>query len=389
MTQNNDQTDTAKIDLPGIDAVELERVARPLESAWTLPPTAYTSPDVYALEKETLLKKSWIPIGRIDQVPNPCDFLTFTLFDQPLLLVHGQDGEIRVMSRVCLHRAAPIVEGSGNRKLFTCPYHAWSYGTDGGLVRAPYMEGAEDFSEKCCRLPQLRMEIWKGFVFVNFDDGAKPLVVDIEAFSKYIENYRLDDLVIVETLTYDNPWNWKVLVENFMEAYHHIATHSTTFEPTYHAKDSFIPDALGPYSILHMPTSKAPDHTSGFPIPSNLSDSEKRDLLATVIFPCFLLGLQGEVVVWYQVTPLSHDQLDLKIHLCVQETARDLPNLKELIETLRVGVDFIHQEDIHANDLVWQGLKSPLAKQGRLSLLEKSIWQMNQWWLSKMSNRPK
>lgn len=376
---------TSGLELPGITAEEFDRVARPLEQAWTLPPVAYIDSELYDIEKARVLRKSWIPVGRVDQIAKPGDYIAITLLDQPLLMVHGHDGEIRVMSRVCLHRAAPIVEGSGNRKLFTCPYHAWSYATDGQLVRTPLMEGAEDFDEKACRLPEVRMEIWQGFILVNLDDDAEPLSPQIEGFTSFFENYKMDEVSIVKTIEFDSHWNWKVLVENFMEAYHHIATHSTTFEPTYHAKDSIVPDADGPWSILHMPTDQEHESTHGLPMIEGLEDWQQRDLLATVIFPFFLLAFQGDLVVWYQIEPLAHDRLTLKIHLCLPPAGLGLPNLEEACEALAEGVRFIHGEDIEANDLVWQGLNAPLTKQGRLSPLEKSIWQMNQWWLEQMS----
>lgn len=377
--------DTVARALPGITPTELARVAAPLEKAWTMPPAAYTDPALYEMEKTRILQKSWIPVGRVDQVSNPGDYLAFTLLDQPLVLVHGHDGEIRVMSRVCLHRAAPVVEGAGNRKLFTCPYHAWSYKTDGSLVRAPLMDGADGFDEKSCSLPQVRTELWNGFVLVNLDPDAAPFAPQVEGFARFFENYRLDELAIVETLEFDSHWNWKVLVENFMEAYHHIAIHSTTFEPVYHARDSRIPDADGPYSILHMPSEQEHESLSGLPMIEGLEGSQQRDLFATVIFPFFLLGIQSDIVAWYQVLPLAHDRLTLKIHLCVPASARDLPDFAKMRDTMSEMVGVIHQEDIGANDLVWQGLTAPMTRQGRLSPLEKSIWELNQWWLARMS----
>lgn len=376
--------ETASLDLPGLSADELARVARPLAEAWTLPPAAYTSEVLWEIEKKEVLQKSWIPLGRVDQIAKPGDYIAMTLLDQPLMMVHGHDGEIRVMSRVCRHRAAPVVEGAGNKKLFTCPYHAWSYGTDGNLVRAPHMEEAEGFDEKSCRLHQLSTEVWMGFILVNLDPDAAPLAPQLEGYTKYFENYKLDEVTLVDTIEFDSHWNWKVLVENFMEAYHHIATHSTTFEPTYHAVDAFVPPSDGPWSILHMPTTQ--EHTSahGLPLMEGLEDWQTRDLLATVIYPFFLLGIQGDTVVWYQILPLSESQLTLKIHTCVPKISRDLPDLGEKLEILRQGISYIHGEDIAANDLVWQGLNAPLTQQGRLSKMERSIWHLNQWWLGMM-----
>ena len=117
--------------LTGLTAVELERVALPLEKAFTLPPNAYIRDDLFEQESERIFRKSWLPLARVDQIVTPGDFLSMDLLGQPVMIVHGQDGEIRVMSRTCLHRAAQVAEGSGNRKLFTCPYHSWSYDTAG------------------------------------------------------------------------------------------------------------------------------------------------------------------------------------------------------------------------------------------------------------------
>lgn len=376
---------TNEISLPGMAPEEIARVAQPLEHAWTMPPAAYTSPEIFELEKEAILRRGWLPIGRVDQVPNPGDYIALTLLDQPIMIVHGKDGEVRVMSRVCLHRAAPIVEGTGNRRLFTCPYHAWTYKSDGQLAGAPLMDDAEGFDKKKCRLPQMRTEIWNGFILVNFDDDAEPFAPQVAGFARYFENFKLDDMVIVKTLEFDSHWNWKVLVENFMEAYHHIATHSTTFEPIYHARDSLVLDADGPYSILRMPTNKVVENEAGLPMIEGLTENQQTDIYASVLFPFFLIGLQRDAMAWYQVLPISHDRLTLKIHVGVPRTTAELPEADKMAEAVGEMLNVIHHEDIGANDLVWNGLTAPLTRQGRLSPLERSIWQLNQWWLAKMA----
>ena len=131
--------------LPGLAAEMIARARAPLAQAWTLPVAAYTSPDIYAREEARIFRRSWWPLARLDQVGQPGDYLSLDLAGQPVMVVHGHDGRVRVLSRVCRHRAALVAEGSGNRKLFTCPYHSWSYDTGGELVRAPLREGAEGF----------------------------------------------------------------------------------------------------------------------------------------------------------------------------------------------------------------------------------------------------
>lgn len=371
--------------IPGLKNTEVAKASAPLESAWTLPTSAYTSQSIGELERDRVLRKSWLPIGRVDQVASPGDYLCLDILDQPVMIVHGSDGKIRVLSRICLHRSAPIAEGQGNKKLFVCPYHAWSYSNDGQLKKAPLMDGADDFDEDECRLPEMRTEIWNGFILVNFDQEAEAFAPQVSEYDRYFANFNLQDMHIIRTLEFDSHWNWKVLVENFMEAYHHIAIHSKTFEPIFRARDSKIIDDGEPWSILHMPSAKG-DLPQGLPIIDGLEDWQKTDLFATVLFPFFLLAMQGNAVAWYQILPIAHDRLTLKIHICVPESSLTVDNFEELASAAEQLTSVIHHEDIEANDMVWKGLKAPLSRQGRLSPLEKSIWQLNQWWLGMMQN---
>ncbi len=366
-------------------AEALERVRRPLEQAWTLPPAAYTDESVYALEVERIMRRSWLPVARVDQLAAPGDYLAFDLFGQPMMVVHGADGAIRAMSSVCLHRAAPVVaEAKGRRSLFTCPYHAWAYDTAGQLVRAPLMDGASGFAERDCRLPRFPVEIWEGFVMVNLDPGAAPFAPTVETYRRYFASYRLADMVVVRTLDYAHDWNWKCLVENFMEAYHHIAAHGQTLEPAFHAADSRIPDNDGPWSILHMPAAH-PHAEGGLPLIEGLEPWQQNDLVAAAVFPHFLIAVQGSAVFWYQLFPRAAGRLDLKIHVCVPAATAARPDIDELAAATAELVALIHGEDIAVNDLVAQGLAAPATGQGRLSPLERSIWQLNQWWLDRMT----
>ena len=362
---------------------KLARVTQPLPQAYTLPPEAYTDPEIYELEKKKFWGDVWHPVARIDQVSKAGDYLSIDLFGQPLMVVHGQDGNIRVMSRTCLHRAAPVAQGCGNANKFTCPYHAWTYDTTGQLIRAPLMEQVDDFDEQQCQLPQAHVTQWCGFVMANFADQATPFEPQVQSFKKEFAPFGLEMMEVMKTLEYRHQWNWKVLVDNFMEAYHHIAIHNTTFEPNFHARDSRIPDNDGPWSILHMPAAQASEAPSHNPM---LSKSQQDDLYANIVFPMFLLGVKDTSLVWYQILPQSHDDLILRIHICLPGVVRDMPEYNEIINGVAEGVDGIHQEDIYANNLVWQGLTAPLTKQGRLSTYERSLWQFNQWWVKLLSN---
>ena len=94
-----------------MDINAIDQVRKPLGEAFTLPQSAYTDETIYREELARVLRRSWIPVARIDQISDKGSFLTLDLLGQPVMVVHGNDDEIRVMSSVCLHRAAPVAEG--------------------------------------------------------------------------------------------------------------------------------------------------------------------------------------------------------------------------------------------------------------------------------------
>jgi phenylpropionate dioxygenase-like ring-hydroxylating dioxygenase large terminal subunit len=120
------------------------------------------------------------------------------------------------------------------------------------------MDAAERYDRSSCRLPELRSELWEGWIFVNFDADAEPLAPKLRPLAALLAPYRMADPVAVETAVFDSPLNWKVLLDNFMEAHHHIGVHRETFEPLFPAASSYAPDNEGPYSLLVMPGVQPP-----------------------------------------------------------------------------------------------------------------------------------
>jgi phenylpropionate dioxygenase-like ring-hydroxylating dioxygenase large terminal subunit len=371
---------------PAMDAAELERVRAPLDRAWTLPPRAYTDPAVFAAEKVRVFQGGWVCVARTDQLARDGDYRCVDLLDQPIVVVRGRDGMIRALSRVCLHRAMPVAQGAGNASRFVCPYHHWTYELDGRLRSAPMMRGVADFDPARCRLPELRVAIWQGFVLVNADRQAPPPAAALAGLDPYLANYRLDELVTVDTQTFDSPWNWKILVENFMEAYHHIGTHRHTLEPLYPARESYVVDNHGaPWALLRMPGRPGDDHAGALPPFPGLTDAQRRELIAGCVFPSLLFAATGSTVVWYQLEPTAHDRMQLQIHLLVRpEVAAALDGAARAL--LRQTVRAVHLEDIAANEGPWRGLHAPLTGQGRLSLYEKAIWQLNRCWAEALAD---
>jgi phenylpropionate dioxygenase-like ring-hydroxylating dioxygenase large terminal subunit len=372
--------------------VEIARIRAPLNESWTLPPSAYIDPAVWERERETIFARDWICVARVEQLPEPGDYLCTDLPGQPIVITRGRDGKLRALSRICIHRAMPVVSGQGNATRFVCPYHNWTYELDGRLRSAPMMDGVADFEPDRCSLPELGLEIWNGFVFVNLDPSAEPLSPRLAGLAQLIERYDYGDLVIAATTEFDSPWNWKILVENFMEAYHHIGPHRTTFEPFFPARESTVPDNGGaPWTFLRMPAKPVSEDAASaaaavaddpgiFP---RLTEAERHQLLAMNVYPTLLFAASDSGGVWYQAEPTAHDAMHLHIHyLLPREIAATLDDAarEAIIEQVRV----IHREDIAVNEGPWRGFHAALTSQGRLSTFEAAIWQLNQLWLDRV-----
>ena len=146
-----------------------------LSFASTLPSSYYTDAGVLAGENRNIFGRTWQLAGRLDQVREAGQFFTAVVGDEPLLIIRGNDGELRALSNVCRHRAGPVARGEGKRPVLQCGYHGWTYGLDGKLLKTPEMDGIECFERESMALPQFRVEVANELVFVSLDTAAAPL----------------------------------------------------------------------------------------------------------------------------------------------------------------------------------------------------------------------
>ncbi len=165
---------------------------KPYERGFSLPGAFYTDSLWTQTECSELFARDWFCVGRVEEVSQPGDFFAFDQIGEPLLVVHGRDGVIRVLSNVCRHRGTVIVEGSGNTKKFLCPYHQWAYDTAGQLLNAPHLDSHEAFNLQECRLPELKCEFWQGFNLANLNPRAASISKQLVALDEVIKNYHLD-----------------------------------------------------------------------------------------------------------------------------------------------------------------------------------------------------
>jgi carnitine monooxygenase subunit len=187
----------------------------------------YTDPLIHEREKEAIFYRNWIYVGHASQLTSPGDYLTVRIMDENILVIRGKDNEIRAFYNVCRHRAHELLEGAGNAKVITCPYHAWSYHADGQLRTARGTEKVAGFDKKDFCLRGVRLENFLNMLFVNLDPEAASLKSQTGALEAEIRSLApdIDKLVLSRRLPYTLKADWKNVVDNYLECYHCTVAH--------------------------------------------------------------------------------------------------------------------------------------------------------------------
>jgi choline monooxygenase len=198
-----------------------------LDDGWTLPAAWYSDPAVFARERDRVFAAAWQYAGWTEQVREPGSFFASTAGHIPVAVVRGRDGELRGFVNVCRHRGHLVVEGSGCRETLQCPYHAWTYGLDGALRKAPRSEREPGFDPAAYSLLPIAVDTWGPFVFVNPDPEAGPLAEALGDVPAHVaaSGVDLDRIRFHSHHEWRQEVNWKVALENYLECYHCPVAH--------------------------------------------------------------------------------------------------------------------------------------------------------------------
>lgn len=384
---------------PSINRVEtisqdiLRTAGRPLEQGLTLPAGAYTDPSFYAWEMEHIFRKEWISVAHVSMIPKPGDYMALDLAGEPIVVVRGKDEVVRVLSRVCKHRGMDIMpvgfghEPCGNKRVLLCPYHFWGYELDGQLKGAPEMQKACGFNRKDVRLHEFRSEVFEGFVFVTLDPDAPPLESKLGPLrDRFLGRWSMGEAECVWQRTWPSDFNWKVLVENFMEPYHHMGSHAKTLEPMMPSRGCWTEPADEHFSAVHLPlkdqlvssSDGGRDLCAFRPYPK-LDGEDFTQWWVFLGFPTFLLFQAPDRFYWYRLIPTGPTTSELTTTMFVHPSAKAAPDYEEKLAKEIEGIITIHTEDIEACIGIQRGVGSAGWTQGRLSHLEEPIWQFQQY----------
>ncbi len=212
--------------------VDRTRATLPVPHAVTswdrIPKARYVDPEFHRLENELMWPRVWQMACRLEEIPSPGDLTTYEILDQSVIVLRGDDGEVRAFDNACRHRGVRLAQGRGTCESgFTCPFHGWCYGQDGAntFIPRPRTFADHNLDPADVSLVPVRCETWGGCAWINLDPDAAPLRASIEPFATIMDAWHLGSMRAEWWKAWRLPVNWKLAEEAFMEQYHVLETH--------------------------------------------------------------------------------------------------------------------------------------------------------------------
>jgi carnitine monooxygenase subunit len=201
-----------------------------------IPARRYYDEAFYKLECERLWPRVWQMACRLEEIPEPGDFVEYKVLDKSVIIVRSKDGGVNAFHNACRHRGVKLAQGYGNCKVtgFRCPFHGWRYDMNGRntFVFQSRLFSDENLDPADLSLRRCRVETWGAAAFINFDDNAPPLLECIEPFATVHSERHVEKMKTEWWRSTILPVNWKLALEAFMEGWHAMRTHPQLTPPT-------------------------------------------------------------------------------------------------------------------------------------------------------------
>lgn len=296
--------------------------AAPLRLPATLPGRYYTAQDIFDVEQEKIFAREWVYIAHTSELPASGDVVRRQVGLETVLVVRGQDGEVRSFLNVCRHRGASLclTERSHVGRALRCPYHAWTYHLDGSLRSAPNMRTMEGLDRAAYGLVPVATAVWQGLIWANLDPDADPLLDQLHPQLEYrlgdcvsrLDRYRIGALTSGFRREYAVEANWKIIQENFQECYHCSTIHPELIRqlPSFRSFEALGAGDYfqGGYAFDADREAFSLSGRSAHATLPGLAPDERRLYFGMVLRPnCFMSLLPDHVIV-HRFTPLGPER---------------------------------------------------------------------------------
>lgn len=352
---------------PVIDGVELV----PPAPGQLLPPAVFTSPALFEVEQRAIFAKSWIHLADLDDVVGPGAYATAMIGRTPVMVVRDRKtGELRGFLNACRHRGAMLLDGKGTcDKQIKCPYHAWSYGTDGALLGVPHREEfACDISTM--GLVPIRIGTVGPMIFGCLDPAAPPLADWVGELPEVMRAAGAETWKLGFELRYDLNVNWKLFVENANDGYHIQFVHDVLTDLVDLSTGVSTLEPHSAYSITQV----NPQYV--FP---GIDPATARVRFGAV-FPNLIPVMTPGDLTYIRVDPIAHDKTALFVR------SYDAGLAPQLTEFRKAAFQHTTNQDIAVVEKVQRGVHAIGLPPGvHSSLREVRIGHFERWWAAAMA----
>jgi Rieske 2Fe-2S family protein len=350
----------------------------------------YVDSGRFAQERDKIFARSWLMIGRADELTKAGAYRGVTIGGQPAVLVRGHDGRLRAFHNVCRHRGATIVEdgdGCFDKPSMVCPYHAWSYDLQGQLIGAPNMAGVENFAREQYGLKPIRVESTHGFLFARLDGSDEPLARWLAPLERHLSASAAERLLCARRIEYEVRANWKLLFENYSECYHCPTVHPALNRLTpYKGASNEVqegPILGGPMNLADGIESMS---TSGQRVGGwlpGLDDQSRRAVFYFTVFPSCFLSFHPDYLLVHRIEPQAVDATRVICEFLFDPRAVADPTFDpaDAVEFW----DLTNRQDWDVCQRVQQGARSTAFGPGPLSNLESVVAAFDRHYRSVMS----
>jgi Rieske 2Fe-2S family protein len=285
------------------------------QGARTMPGELYTSPDILAEERERIFAHAWHCVGRTSAVASPGDFIVRSIAGESVIILRDRRGELRAHFNVCRHRGTRLCEAASGHfsETIQCPYHAWTYTTDGRLIGAPHMQEVEGFDKRDYSLHSAAIAEWEGFMFVTVDVSPEPFESWFAPMIGRLTRFGLASLTVGHRVTYEVAANWKLVFQNYSECLHCPMIHpELTAVLPYQSGANDLTEGpfLGGYMEImpqHESATMSGKSCARYLHPG-MSDEDRRRAFYYSVMPNLLVSIHPDYANYYLVTPLAADR---------------------------------------------------------------------------------
>jgi len=365
---------------------DFARTRAELPKARHLPGDVYASPARLAAEKDRIFMTHWLMVGREEEIPQVGDYMTRKVLDEPIVISRSKDDGIVAFMNMCLHRGVEVATGCGHAKHFVCPYHAWLYDSGGNFVAAEQMSKTE-YDPKSARLHRLHLELWRGWIFVNFSPDPVAFADFIRPYEDELWWFRTDECVAPEKIVIDVQCNWKLLVENLIDIYHVSIVHKSSFGKNLKSNKDELSFKLLPEGGWSYEQESRPHSKTGQQMFPTLPWVEGKGIGVSYkagIYPNLNLSLRADSMRMWQLWPLSPDTTRLEVYLLFPPETLKEPDYEKNMVEYREFVRTIVSEDAVMVESLQAAASSRFFVPGPLSHLEGAINHMQKHYLDVM-----